>query len=41
MKSHELVTTAERIVKELSTRVNAGTIGLQEFFQEDLMSNPG
>ena len=34
MKSHELVTTAERIVKELSTRVNAGTIGLQDAEQE-------
>ena len=30
MKSHELVTTAERIVKELSTRVSGGQIGLQD-----------
>ena len=34
MKSHELVTTAERIVKELSTRVNGGTMGLQDAEQE-------
>ena len=34
MKSHELVTTAERIVKELSTRVNGGQIGLQDAEQE-------
>ena len=34
MKSRELVTTAERIVKELSTRVNAGTIGPQDAEQE-------
>ena len=30
MKSYELVTTAERIVKELSRRLNAGQIGLQD-----------
>ena len=30
MKSHELVPSAERIVKELSRRLNAGQIGLQD-----------
>ena len=29
MKSHELVASAEQVVKELSTRVNKGRIGLQ------------
>ena len=30
MKSHELVSSAERIVKELSGRLNAGQLGLQD-----------
>ena len=30
MKSHELATSAERIVKELAARVNRGQIGLQD-----------
>ena len=34
MKSHELVTTAERIVKELSTRMNRGQLGLHDAEQE-------
>ncbi len=36
MKSQELVTSAERIVKELSARVNKGLIGLQDAEQEIL-----
>ena len=30
MKSHELVSSAERVVKELSRRLNASQIGLQD-----------